>query len=157
MEVEEINIKNKNEWINEMKQDIKKFIKDSTIKNNSNKYEIRDINEFYNDLVATITFASNFDIKMEELKVLQNSNNILKNKIEELQHLNEKYQDKFLDLENLNKKITDLLDHKNQLEDKNYYLNKFLKQKDLECEFNDFLIKNDEISEKKFERNHYTI
>ena len=62
-----IDVANKDIWQKETKQELKKFVIDHTIKNKSNKYEIKDINHFFNEIVDLVEYVSNLDIKLQEL------------------------------------------------------------------------------------------
>ncbi|WP_122892837.1 coiled-coil domain-containing protein [Arcobacter peruensis] len=148
----ELNVENSNEYLVDLKKDMKHFLKDSTYKNKANKYEIRDINEFYHSLVETFNFASNMDLKLQELEVIKSANAILRDKIEKLETSNTNLNIKLEQIEIFQEKINELIEYKNSLEDENYTLKKFIDEQELEEEYNSFLNSIDKTTEKDFNR-----
>ncbi|PHO13745.1 hypothetical protein CPG38_01775 [Malaciobacter marinus] len=138
IEEEKVNISDSKQWYEEIKQGVKDFIKQHTIKEN-NSFKIKSINEFYKELVDLVNYVSNFDLKLEELEKLKSINTVLKDKISSLSSSN---KDLLLQLEKLaeyESKIDTLILAKNHLEEENYELKQFIQDKHLQEDYNSFI------------------
>jgi len=138
VELEEINVQDYQKWNEEIKSGLKDFIKSHTIKND-NKYQIKSIKSFYDELVDLVDYVSNFDIKLEELEKVSSTNQILKAKIESLTKEKEQFLKALEKLKLYESKIKSLIDKKDTLEDENYQLMQYLKDKELEDDFKSFI------------------
>jgi DNA repair exonuclease SbcCD ATPase subunit len=121
----------------EIKQDLKEYLKEHTTKKD-NKYYINNIQDFYLSLVDTFEFASNLNVKIEELEKLKNINEILKEHLQKANDKSEYLSEQIKKVDVLYVKIKKLIDENNSLKDENYLLNNFIKEKNLEAEFGKF-------------------
>lgn len=121
----------------EIKQDLKEYLKEHTTKKD-NKYYINNIQDFYLNLVDTFEFASNLNVKIEELEKLKNINEILKEHLQKANDKSEYLSEQIKKVDVLYVKIKKLIEVNNSLKDDNYLLNNFIKEKNLEAEFGKF-------------------
>lgn len=122
----------------EIKEDLKEYLKQHTTKK-ENKYFINNINSFYLNLVETFEFASNLDIKIDELNDLKNKNEELYQNLQKVNSANINLKDELKKIELLNVKIKNLIDTNYNLENENYQLKNFIKDKNLEEDYNEFM------------------
>lgn len=139
---EEIKIDNIEKYGKEIKQDLKEYLLQNTTKKD-NKYYINDMNNFYTSLVDTFNNISNFDLKIEELEKLQNTNEILKKHLEKINLENENLKVQLGKIDTLNVKIKELISKKDLLEEENYNLKIYLKDKNLEEDYTNYTRKQE--------------
>jgi len=135
IEIIEIKIEDQNKWLEDTRKDLKQFILEHTQKNSSNKYEVKNMKEFYNEIVDLALYLSNYDLSLKGFEEIKATNQILKNKIEQIKEISQKDKQ---DISSLNNKIDSLVYQKDSLEYENYLYKKFLENQNIEDDYNRF-------------------
>ena len=128
-------VENQDTWIKDTKKGLKDFLKEHTTKS-SNKYQINDINNFYDELVDLAIYLSKFDIRIDELDTLKANNIVLKDKLLQLENTDTK---NIQNIQALETKINTLVNTKNALDDENHYLKKYIENQNLSDDYNSFI------------------
>lgn len=146
VQIVEESIENHNKWLEETKKGIKTFLKEHLTKNKESKYEINNMQNFYEEIVDLAIYLTNYDIKIKALEEAKATNAILREKIKQLQNtfsLDAKQKDE-LDL-----KIEKLIVIKDDLEEENYWYKKFIEHQNQQEEYNSFM--QEQNKERKLE------
>ncbi|QOG11427.1 coiled-coil domain-containing protein [Arcobacter sp. FWKO B] len=132
----DIEVENTTKWKEELKKDIKKYLSKNTYKTDDNKYQIKNINTMYSDLIGLAEDFSNVELKIQQIDELNQENINLKSKINIYQN----------DIDTLKKenaliesKLQIELNKKYKLEDTNYAFNSFINDENLSDKFKSYI------------------
>lgn len=145
LQILEEKIENQDKWLNDTKRELKSFLLDNTQKNSNNKYEIKDMKNFYNEVMDLALYLSNFDLKIKELEEKKATNFLLKEKIKELNTSIADTKNELTTKENqieiFENKFRKIDNEFEQINYENYLLKEYLKDKNLEDDYNSFKIR----------------
>ena len=153
LEILEEKIDNQEKWLSETRQSLKEFLLEHTQKNQNNKFEVKNMNNFYNEVVDLALYLSNYDLKIKELEEKKATNFLLKNKVDELSRSAaenlEAAKVKENEIEFLKLKYKKIDEEFEKVEYENYMMKEFIKDKNLDDDYSSFKIR--EISREQQE------
>jgi hypothetical protein len=145
LEILEEKIENQEKWLSETRQSLKEFLLEHTQKNSNNKYEIKDMKNFYNEVVDLALYLSNYDLKIKELEEKKSTNFLLKNKVDELSKSVAKNIEatevKDNEIKSLKSKYKKIDEEFEKIEYENHLLKEFIKDKDLVDDYSSFKVR----------------
>lgn len=134
-------VESQEKWLKDTRAELKTFLLEHTQKNKNGKYELKNVNDFYEEIVDLALYLSNYDLKVQELDKQRDINAVLRNRISTIESSTEKVTD---ELELKKSRVDELVKTKNSLEDENHLYKKFLEKENLEDEYNSFLKKENQ-------------
>ncbi len=139
-------VDNLNSWLKDTKIELKDFLLENTSKNENNKFEIKDINAFYNEIVDLAKHLTNYDVKVQEHETIKTKNDVLKSKVSTL---SETLKESSTIINNLESKLKNVIDEKDNLRDEKILLEKFIRELNLEDDFKKFSLSEKEKETKR--------